>query len=114
VDVLAECLHAARESAIRNDLVSRRVPTRLRMAAHSYLPTVVEVNVDVAPGRQPRRDQAICGLLDEGFVDVAAEMVPAVPAHGRGQADAVVQRGAHGQQQGQQQWFEHYNFGYVG
>ena len=56
-----------------------------------YLPTVIKVDVDIAYLSQTSGDQEICSLFDEILVDVAAEMVPAVPAHRWGESYSVVE-----------------------
>src|SRR5262249_57186606 len=60
--------------------------------AGSGHPAVVDVDV-LVPGRlHPRADHDVGGLLDQRLVDVAAERVPVVPAHRRGEGEPVAQR----------------------
>ncbi len=61
------------------------------ISPQNYLPTVIKVDVDVAYLSQTSGDQEICSLFDEILVDVAAEMVPAVPAHRWGESYSVVE-----------------------
>jgi len=84
VDVLSQCGHAGWEfGSVLNNLIGGFVAVDL--------PAVIQIDVLVTLGCQPSADHEIDGLLDEGFVDVAVEAVPGVPAHGGCSGEPVVQ-----------------------
>ena len=83
VDVIGECLHTGRETLrIRDDIA-------VGIAVH--LPAVVDDDVFVAGVGHAGGGHRIGHLLDELLADVAAELVPGVPAHRRRGREAAVQ-----------------------
>src|SRR5439155_313870 len=82
--VVSERLHAAGEAGGIGDDAAGPVAR--------HLPAVVDHDVVIAGVAHAARDDCIRGFLDELGAHVAAEMVPAVPAHGRSAGQAVVER----------------------
>ena len=83
VHVVGERLHAAREADRIGD------DTAGPVARH--LPAVVDHDVPIAGVAHAARHDRVRGLLNKLGADVAAEMVPAVPARGRSAGEAVVE-----------------------
>lgn len=63
-----------------------------------YLPTVVEVQVDISLGCQFGGDQKISRPADQGLINFAVEMIPAVSPHLGSQPEPIIQ-GGHGHHQ---------------
>ena len=95
VDVVAEGTHAAWELlAVRDDVpIGCAVP----------LPAVINIDVAVAGVAQSRADHCARDLTDQTLVDVAPELVPAVPSHGRYVTHAIIERPQAGQPPREQQ-----------
>ena len=82
MDVVSESLHAGRKTLRVRDNVSFGIPF--------HLPAVVYHHVLVAGVSHAGCNHCIGHVPDEGFGDVAAKLVPAVPSHGRGGGKAAV------------------------
>jgi hypothetical protein len=54
------------------------------------LPAAVDVHVDIPSLMELEFDHTVYRLLDDVLVEVAFEMIPAVPSHRRGNADVIV------------------------
>ena len=83
VDVVRKGLHPGREPLRIGDDVA------VRVAVH--LPAVVDDDILVSGVGHARSGHRVSDLLDELFAHVTAELVLAVPAHGRGGCKAPVQ-----------------------
>ena len=79
MNVVADGLHAMRKALRVGDDVG------IGVAAH--LPAVVNVDVDVARVFHARLHHGVGHALDHVFADVAGELVPRVPAHGRSERE---------------------------
>src|SRR5712692_3975021 len=83
MDVVGESLDTGGESFRVGDDVAGGVA--------ADLPAIVNDNVFVAGVLHAAADEGVGGGLDKILVDVAAETVPAVPAHGRSESQTVFQ-----------------------
>src|SRR5260370_12564427 len=88
VHVVGERLDAAGEAA----RIGNQPPPRLS----SHLPAIVHDDVAVAGLAHAARDHGVGRLPDQLGGDVAPEVIPAVPPHGRRAGETVVERGAAG------------------
>ena len=84
MNVIAHRLHAGGETLGVGDDVA------LRVAIH--LPAIVDHDVLIAGILHAARNHGVGGLLDQVLAHIAGELVPTVPAHGRGARQSIVER----------------------
>src|SRR4029078_8827149 len=84
MNIISERFHAGRKTLRIGKYVSLRVAIDL--------PAIVDHEVDVTGVSQAARDHRVGHLLDELLADVAAKLVPTVPAHGWRFSESVVVR----------------------
>ena len=82
VDVVGQGLHAGRKTL--------RVRDNVAVGVTAYLPAVVYYNVLISGIGHAGCNHGIGHVPDEGFGNVAAKLVPAVPSHRRSGRKAAV------------------------